>query len=305
MGKVVTLAVVFVAAASFAFAQTRSEFTVGGDEPEYTGRDITVVQTWDYLVSGFGFGVGIAYEGIGAGNLWITDWGAEYGFYEHGRDGTQLPGFIPAMDDGSTQDCAYIIEDEYWVVGYYYDNRVDFYDDAGLLDAQDGPAGWGEPWGVAYSNDENMLIYLGSSDQIAYGAYTDPGTAISWTILDLPAGTGNFTGLGYYYPEGRSDFGKYLFGIARVSDPWTNTLFVWDVDGSGVPDVDNPAYTFDMNPYLVPADEDGAVAGIEWDGEHLWVLDQADPDYVTEFDLGISGVSITPMSLGNIKASFK
>ncbi|UCE26393.1 MAG: hypothetical protein JSW52_08530 [Candidatus Coatesbacteria bacterium] len=301
MRKVITLAVLFVIATSVAFAQTRSEFTVGGDKPEYSGRVVTEIQRWDYLVSDYGFGVAIAYEGIGAGNLWISDWGASYGFYEHDRDGTVLSGFIPAIDDGSTQDCAYMIDDELWVVGYYYDNRIDFYDDAGIVGSSVGPPGWGEPWGVAYSNEDNNLIYVGQSDYIAYGAYVDYGTDVTWTELHVGDGVGNFTGLGYYAPS-RTAEGRYLFGVARLSDPWTNTLYVFNVNDVGVPDVVNPAYTFDLNSFLDP---DGSIAGCEWDGEHLWLLDQSEPDYVIEFDLGLDDTNITPASLGNIKASFK
>jgi hypothetical protein len=304
MRKVMLFVLVFALVVP-AVAQIRKEFVVGSGSPDYGTRDVEMIQVWEYT-AGAGFGIAIEYEGVGAGNLWISDYATTYGFFECERDGTLTGGFIPVRDDGATQDCAYMIDEDYWVVGYYYGNEVDFYDSGGtLLGTINGPAGWGEPWGCAYSNDGNNIVYLGALDQIAYGTYTNPTTAISWTVLDLETGSGNVTGLGYYYPEGRSEFGKYLFGIARVEDPFTNTLFVWNVDESGVPDVNTPAYTFDMNEYLDP---DGAVAGIEWDGQHLWLLDQAQGGalrLVFEFDLGISGLSITPMSLGNIKANFR
>ncbi len=304
MRTAVLFTAVFALVGTSGLAQTREGFAVGGDLPWDRSRDITVVQTWDYPVSDYGFGLGIKYEGIGAGNIWITDWGSTPGFYEFDRSGSLQAGFIPAIDANSTQDCAYIIDDDIWVVGYYGDNYIDFYDDSGIVDSVPGPPGWTDVWGVAYSNDENNVIYLGQTDVIAYGTYTDPGTDISWTDLHLGDGVGRVSGLGYYAPGGRTAEGRYLFGVARTTDPWGTTLFVWRVNDNGRPLTNVPAYVFDLSSFLTP---DSLTGGIEWDGQHLWVLDQPveDTDYVIEFDLGLDDTNITPMSLGNIKASFR
>jgi hypothetical protein len=49
------------------------------------------------------------------------------------------------------------------------------------------------------------------------------------------------------------------------------------------------------------------VAGAEWDGDYLWIMDRRDTD--TMMKLALDGISpetsITPASLGDIKARFK
>jgi hypothetical protein len=304
MKKVLTLAVVFAAVATIAFAQTRGEYTAGGGEPDYDGRDVTLIQTWDYTQSDYAYGLGIKYEGIGAGNIWITDWSdgdpVDSGLYEFNRSGAQQSGFIPAIDVDSTQDCAYMIDDDLWAVGYYNGSYVDFYDDSGYLNSVDGPAGWDIVWGVAYSNDENDLIYVGQDDVIAYGTFVDPDTPITWTELSIGAGAGRVSGLGYYAPLERTSYGRYLFGVVRTT---TAAVYVWNVNDAGVPQVAEPAYILDISPFL--ASGGSGTGGCAWDGEHLWVLDQFTPDYVLEFDLGLDDTNIEPMSLGNIKASFR
>lgn len=303
MGKVITIAVVFVAAASIAIGQTRGENTAGGVKPDYDDRDVTLIQVWDYAGPGNAYGVGIKYEGIGAGNIWITEWTDTWGFYEHDRSGNLQSGFIPSRDADSTQDCAYMIDDDLWVVGYWNANYVDFYDDSAFLNSVDGPSGWPDAWGVAYSNDENNVIYLGQTDVIAYGTFTDPDTSIAWTELSIGAGAGRVSGLGYYAPTDRTAYGRYLFGVVRIETPPTASVYVWNVNDNGVPDTANPAYVLDITTFLVSGGP--GTGGCEWDGEHLWVLDQSDPDYVLEFDLGLDDTNIAPMSLGNIKASFR
>jgi hypothetical protein len=305
MGKVLILAVVFAAAATIAFGETRGEYTAGGSEPDYDSRDITLIQTWDYTQSGAAFGLGIEYEGIGAGNIWITDFAdgdpVDNGLYEFNRSGVQQSGFIPAIDVDSTQDCAYIIDDDLWAVGYYTGSYVDFYDDSVYLNTVDGPAGWDSVWGVAYSNDENNMLYVGHTDLIAYGTFTDPDTPITWHELSIGTDVGTASGLGYYAPGGRTAEGRYLFGAVRTTT--SCAVYVWNVNDAGVPEVAEPAYILDISPFL--ASGGSGAGGCEWDGEHLWVLDQFDPDYVLEFDLGLDDTNIAPLSLGGIKASFK
>lgn len=194
-----------------------------------------------------------------------------------------------------------MLDEEAWVVPWWNANIIDFYDETGLLGTLTGPAGWADAWGCAYSNEDNNKLYIGGRDgQIAYGNFLDYDTPISWTTL-VP-GAGTFVGMGYYAPQNRTAYGRYLFTLERISDPWTNTLYVWNVNDAGVPEVDTPAYIFDLNSFLDP---EGAAGGIEWDGEHLWVLHQSEPDYVIEFDLELDDTNITPKSLGGIKANFR
>jgi hypothetical protein len=305
MGKIVVFAVAFVTVTSIAVGQTRGEYTAGGGEPDYDSRDVTLIQTWDYNQSDAAFGLGIKYEGVGAGNIWITDFAngdpVDNGLYEFDRSGVQQPGFILARDVDSTQDCAYMIDDDLWVVGYYTGNYVDFYDDSGYLNSVDGPAGWDSTWGVAYSNDENKMIYVGLTDEIAYGTFTDPDTPITWTELSINAGADRVSGLGYYAPLDRTAYGRYLFGTVRSAS--SCSVYVWNVNDAGVPLVAEPAYILDITFFM--ASGGSGAGGCEWDGEHLWVLDQFTPDYILEFDLGLDDTSIEPMSLGGIKASFK
>jgi len=303
MGKIVIFAVAFVAVTSIAIGQTRGEYTAGGGEPDYDSRDVTLVQFWDYAGPGNAYGLGIEYDGVGAGNIWITEWTDTYGLYEHDRSGTLLSGFIPALDVDSTQDCAYMVDDDLWTVGYYTGSYVDFYDDSGYLNTVDGPAGWDSIWGVAYSNDENKMIYLGQTDVIAYGTFTDPDTPITWTELSIGDGAGRTSGLGYYAPLDRTAYGRYLFGTVRTESACS--VYVWNVNDAGVPLVAEPAYILDISFYL--ASGGSGTGGCEWDGEHLWVLDQPDAaaDMVLEFDLGLDDTSIEPLSLGGIKASFR
>lgn len=304
MGKVLVITVAFAVAASIAVGQTRGECTAGGSEPDYDSRDITLVQFWEYTLSGAGFGLGIKYEGIGAGNIWIADFAdgdpVDNGLYEFDRSGTLQSGYIPARDVDSTQDCTYLIDDDLWAVGYYTGSYVDFYDDSGYLNTVDGPAGWDSVWGVAYSNDDNNVMYLGQTDLIAYGTFTDPDTPITWTELSIGAGAGKPSGLGYYAPS-RTAEGRYLFGTVRTSG--SCAVYVWNVNDAGVPQVAEPAYILDISPFLFSGGS--GTGGCAWDGEHLWVLDQYTPDYVLEFDLGLDDTNVAPASLGGIKASFK
>jgi hypothetical protein len=303
MGKVLILAVVFAAAATIAFGETRGEYTAGGSEPDYDSRDVTLIQYWDYAGPGNAYGLGIKYEGIGAGNIWITEWTDTYGFYEHDRSGNLLAGYIPARDVDSTQDCAYMIDDDLWVVGYYTGSYIDFYDDTDYVNTIDGPAGWENVWGVAYSNDENNILYLGQTDVIAYGTFTDPDTPITWHELPIGTDVGRASGLGYYAPGGRTAEGRYLFGTVRTAS--SCAVYVWNVNDAGVPQVAEPAYILDISAFL--GSGGSGSGGCEWDGEHLWVLDQPPEgqDYVSEFDLGLDDTNIAPMSLGGIKATFK
>ncbi len=254
--------------------------------------DGTLISSWDYTDSDNLFGLALHDN---TGNLWCIDYvDGSPGAYEYTTTGTPLSGAIPARDVDSTQDGAWNIGDNQYLVGYYTDNLVDVYDGASgnFLGSLDGPAGFSEVWGLAF-DDATNTIYVGGYNQIAYGTYVDENTPISWSFR----GAGNYingevTGLG-------TD-GDNLYGVKRESDSPVVEIYclVWELTG-GVPaqyfgwtDI-SEHFTGDSTPS----------GGCAWDGNHLWVVDQSSPDRVIEIELGTIGIKSA--SLGEIKALFK
>jgi hypothetical protein len=265
-------AVVFAISTGFAFA------------------DGTLISSWEYTASDNLFGLALHDN---TGNLWCIDYvTASPGFYEYSTSGTPLSGAIPARDVDSTQDGAWNLDDNQFIVGYYTDNLVDVYDGANgnFLASLDGPGGFTQIWGVAFDDVSNTL-YVGEYNRIAYGTYVDENTPINWTIRD--AGNyiqGEVTGLG-------TD-GTNLYGVKRDTTVTEIYCLVWELTG-GVP-----------GPYFGRTDitehflgDTTPSGGCAWDGNHLWVVDQAGTDRVLEIELGTLG--IRSASLGEIKARFK
>lgn len=252
--------------------------------------DGTLVSSWDYTVSGYLFG--LAYHET-SGNLWCIDFDSVApGFYEYSTSGTQLSGSISARDVDSTQDGAWNVTDNQFLVGYYGDSVVDVYDGAtgNYLDSIDGPESFDKIWGLAFDDSSNTL-YVGGYNAVAYGTYVNESTPITWTTLD--AGhyiNGEVTGLG-------TD-GDNLYAVKRDSTEIEVWCLVWPLTG-GVP-----------GPYFGQTDISEHFSGTStpsggcaWDGTHLWVVDQATTDRVLEIELGTIGIKAA--SLGEIKALFK
>jgi|GEM_PF-1329231 len=304
MGKVVTSCAVIAVAVTTAgaadlSARVLAEYPLG---PTFERSDVGIMYEWEYLLSDYGFGIGIVFDG-GDYNLWISDWWetGDFGLYEFDQDGDAQSGYIPTTDDLATNDVAYSSRDGGWIVGDHAASAVETYTDSHPYFAAsiDGPSSWVRVFGVAYDTDLNVL-YVGDDDaHIAYGTMTDLYSPVVWTELAGPAGE-QITGLGLT-PED-----DYLFALTRevTGDPPTQLsahIYVYNVNASGAPDTSSPAFTYDIFGITT------LVGGAEWDGDYLWIMDQRDTDTVMKLALdGISpATSITPASLGDIKARFR
>jgi hypothetical protein len=279
-------------------ARVLTEYPLG---PAFGRTDVGIMYEWEYILSVYGFGVGIVFDG-GDYNLWISDWDAgDFGLYEFDQDGDAQSGYIPTTDNLATNDVAYSTRDGGWIVGDHGASAVETYTDSHPYFAAsiDGPPSWVRVFGVAYDTDLNVVYIGDDAAHIAYGTMTDLYSPVVWTELAGPAGE-QITGLGLTPDD------DYLFALAReaTGDPPTQLsahIYVYDVDASGAPDTSSPAFTYDVSGITT------LVAGAEWDGDYLWIMDQRDTD--TMMKLALDGISpstnIEPASFGSIKARFK
>jgi hypothetical protein len=176
-----------VAAAGNYSARVLAEYPLG---PAFGRTDVGIMYEWEYILSVYGFGVGIVFDG-GDYNLWISDWDAtNYGLYEFDQDGGAQSGYIPTTDDLATNDLAYSSRDDGWIVGDHGSSAVETYTDTHPYFAAsiDGPPSWVRVFGVAYDADLNVVYVGDDAAHIAYGALTDLYSPVVWTELAGPAG---------------------------------------------------------------------------------------------------------------------
>ncbi|UCE26732.1 MAG: hypothetical protein JSW52_10360 [Candidatus Coatesbacteria bacterium] len=234
-------------------------------------------------------------------NLWVYDMSGNY-------QGKHFPSDITDIDTG----CVDWKEDaDHGGTGWYMSDRrgVGVYfvaDNGSSYTYFAAPPNFTErTYGVAHNPDDDML-YVSNwiTSWFGYGSLDGSGHVTSWTQED--------PGFRYnalkYVSVGGTD---YLLAQDRGDlDSWDNSLHIFILDGSGVPNIYVPDVVIDYNEggqlIYYPGD-------ISWDGDNFWMLDQNKlaedgSDWPTKIalpDLSSYTVNITPASLGNIKAQFR
>jgi hypothetical protein len=297
MWKVAFLLIGSLAVVSVAVAGGLSARVVETYEPGsfHSRSDVGVMTSWPYPGPNEAFGIGIVFDGADF-NLWISDFGSTgYGLYEVGQDGTLGAGYIATSDFNATDDLAYFDSEEGFIVGDYDSNALETYTETiGLTGGIPGPPAWTENviFGVAFNNDDSIVYVSDPSGQIAYATMTDLTSDVTWTDLGVVIPDYSIPGLGYHEDD-------YLFVAGREGTDAVQMIYVYNTT-AGVPDTSSPAFTYDITG-IIPS-----LNGCEWDGDYLWVYERT-TDFI--YKLALDGISpdtgIQPMSLGNIKASFK
>ncbi len=142
-----------------------------------------------------------------------------------------------------------------------------------------GPSGWSNIWGVAYHDIHNILFVGGCpNNEVAYGTYSG-GETVLWTVFDTVE---SICGFGCYEDD-------LLFAITQHDpmNPGPFYLHTWALNASGIPQL--PADVYELG-----APFTGAMGGCEWDGDHLWILDQNfvvdDNSIIYKYDVSTNSV---------------
>lgn|GEM_PF-6111730 len=306
MKKVFFLTVVLVLLALSAGADMRDTRVGGGTIPNPPGpqNDIWFTDVfWEFPSAGEEnwYGVGCSWHS-GPLRLWCADF-SNFEVYEFDMYGSTISSFPISSDDCDPDGHCYVEDDpdigasDSLFIGDYgtfEGNTIDIYDDIST-----------SPTHRDYDETEQVLAitYSPEFNVIYYGAGEKPDTVLTWADLTestiTQVGTTDVTnlkGLAYIPEEG----GHPPLLIMISEDLWLSILELDDTTGYVT-----STYWNGWDQIALPAGFT-LPGGCDWDGDHLWVVDQPAGDWI--FMIGLEGLSpsinVQPTSIGVIKAKF-
>lgn len=236
---------------------------------------------------------GLAIKDDTTNSIWVSSWGLEEVF-EFTMDTGSMTGnsWTFSASDCDMDDMAYVPYSGggQWLGGNYGPSWVSAWNEGGtFLDSFDGDAGWERVYGVAVSDDYDMVYAsdaLSTISEMGYGSYDgNPSNPVSWTTF-------SFDGV-----FGLAVYEDLLFAFCAYTIGFEN-IFIFQLDGSGVPD---PTPIWSCAFMETGADSGG---GIDYDGTNLYVMPQNEYLYKCSINYPDPFPNVQPTSIGVIKAMF-